>query len=264
MRRLLFEIAYQGTRYHGYQVQANALTVAQVVQDAVEKVFGRREGITGCSRTDAGDHAGQYFFHMDTGSRIPVDGAVRAMNVNLPGDIAVLSCREVPSSFHARYSVVWKEYTYKIWNAPVRSPFYDGLMLMHPYPLDEALMDRCAKEFIGTHDFRGFCSTGSKAKPTILDGGESTVRTVFAASVRREGDVVLFTVRGDGFLYNMVRIMAGTLLLTGLGRLEPGDLTEIIKSGDRTRAGVTAPAAGLYLTRVSYTPYGQKEGVLDG
>ena len=186
MRRLLFEIAYQGTRYHGYQVQANALTVAQVVQDAVEKVFGRREGITGCSRTDAGVHAGQYFFHMDTGSRIPVDAAVRAMNVNLPGDIAVLSCREVPPSFHARYSVLWKEYTYKIWNAPVRSPFYDGLMLMHPYPLDEALMDRCAKEFIGTHDFRGFCSTGSKAKPTILDGGESTVRTVFAASVRRD------------------------------------------------------------------------------
>ena len=145
MRRLLFEIAYQGTRYHGYQVQANALTVAQVVQDAVEKVFGRREGITGCSRTDAGVHAGQYFFHMDTGSRIPVDAAVRAMNVNLPGDIAVLSCREVPPSFHARYSVLWKEYTYKIWNAPVRSPFYDGLMLMHPYPLDEALMDRLCK-----------------------------------------------------------------------------------------------------------------------
>ena len=261
---VLLWLAYKGTRYAGFQVQPNAPTVCQTLQDAMQAVLGARPDVKGCSRTDAGVHAGQYFFHMDTGSRIPVDAAVRAMNVNLPGDIAVLSCREVPPSFHARYSVLWKEYTYKIWNAPVRSPFYDGLMLMHPYPLDEALMDRCAKEFIGTHDFRGFCSTGSKAKPTILDGGESTVRTVFAASVRREGDVVLFTVRGDGFLYNMVRIMAGTLLLTGLGRLEPGDLTEIIKSGDRTRAGVTAPAAGLYLTRVSYTPYGQKEGVLDG
>ena len=122
-----FEIAYQGTRYHGYQVQANALTVAQVMQDAVEKVFGRREGITGCSRTDAGVHAEQYFFHMDTESRIPVDAAVRAMNVNLPGDIAVPSCRQVQPGFHARYNVAWKEYTYKIWNAPVRSPFFDGL-----------------------------------------------------------------------------------------------------------------------------------------
>ena len=264
MRRLLFEIAYQGTLYHGYQVQANALTVAQVVQDAVEKVFGRRENITGCSRTDAGVHAEQYFFHMDTDSRIPTDAAVRALNVNLPGDIAVLSCREVSPSFHARYSVEWKEYTYKIWNGPVRDPFLSGMALMHPFPLDVELMDQCAKEFVGTHDFRGFCSTGSKAKPTISDGGESTVRTVFAASVRREGNMVFFTVSGDGFLYNMVRIMVGTLLMTGIGRLHPGELTEILKSGDRTRAGITAQPSGLYLTRVSYTPFDQKEGVTDG
>ena len=263
-RNLLLRLSYDGARYHGWQIQENALTVQQVFQEALQKITGRTEDIKACSRTDTGVHANQYFFHMLTESGIPEQAAVIALNNLLPGDIAVLSCREVPADFHARYSVAAKEYLYKIWDAPVRSPFYDGLMLMHPYPLDEALMDRCAKEFIGTHDFRGFCSTGSKAKPTILDGGESTVRTVFAASVRREGDVVLFTVRGDGFLYNMVRIMAGTLLLTGLGRLEPGDLTEIIKSGDRTRAGVTAPAAGLYLTRVSYTPYGQKEGVLDG
>ena len=108
MRRLLFEIAYQGTRYHGYQVQANAVTVASTLQDAIEKVWGRREGITGCSRTDTGVHARQYFFHMDTEHTIPVDAAVRALNVNLPGDIAVLSCREVPGDFHARYNVCWK------------------------------------------------------------------------------------------------------------------------------------------------------------
>ncbi len=265
MRRLLFEMAYQGARYHGYQVQKNARSVAETVQDAVEAVFGRREGITGCSRTDAGVHAAQYFFHMDTESRIPTDAAVRALNVNLPRDIAILSCREVPPDFHARYSVVWKEYTYKIWNGPVRSPFLAGMALMHPYPLDAGLMDRCAREFTGIHDFRGFCSTGSKAKPTHLDGGESTVRTVFSAAVRREGEMILFTVRGDGFLYNMVRIMAGTLLLTGVGKLAPGDLTDIIASGDRARAGVTAPPEGLYLTRVSYIPYGQqKEGDPNG
>ena len=264
MRRLLFEIAYQGTRYHGYQVQANAVTVASTLQDAIEKVWGRREGITGCSRTDTGVHARQYFFHMDTEHTIPVDAAVRALNVNLPGDIAVLSCREVPGDFHARYNVCWKEYTYQIWNAPVRNPFLDGMALQYKYPLDAQLMDRCAAEFVGTHDFRGFCSTGSKAKPTFSDGGESTTRTIYSCHVEREGDMVLFRVCGDGFLYNMVRIMVGTLLLNGREVLKPGDLTRIIESGDRKRAGITAPAAGLYLTKVSYTPYEPKDGVTNG
>jgi tRNA pseudouridine38-40 synthase len=264
MRRLLFEIAYQGTRYHGYQVQANARTVAETLQDAVEKVWGRREGITGCSRTDAGVHARQYFFHMDTDHTIPTDAAVRALNVNLPGDIAVLSCREVPADFHARYSVCWKEYTYQIWNAPVRSPFLDGLALWNPYPLDVQQMNACAAEFVGTHDFRGFCSTGSKAKPTAADGGESTIRTIYRCSVEREGEMVLFKVCGDGFLYNMVRIMVGTLLPNGKKSLVPGDLTRILASGDRKQAGITAPAAGLYLSKVSYTPYDQKDGVLNG
>ncbi len=264
MRRLLFEIAYQGTRYHGYQVQANAVTVASTLQDAIEKVWGKRESITGCSRTDAGVHARQYFFHMDTEHSIPIDAAVRSLNVNLPGDIAVLSCREVPGDFHARYNVCWKEYTYQIWNGPVRNPFLDGLAYQYKYPLDVQQMNRSAAEFIGTHDFRGFCSTGSKAKPTFADGGESTTRTVFDCGVTREGEMVLFRVCGDGFLYNMVRIMIGTLLPNGPKRLAPGELAGILQSGDRQRAGNTAPAAGLYLTKVSYTPYGQKDGVTNG
>lgn len=251
LRRLLFEIAYAGTRYHGYQVQQNALSVAETLQDAVERVFKRREAITGCSRTDTGVHANQYFFHMDTEQRIPPEAAVIALNNLLPDDIAVKGCREVPPDFHARYSVCWKEYVYRIWNAPVKNPFLDGLAFHYKYPLDAELMNRCAGEFVGTHDFSGFRSTGGK------EG--SAVRTIYAASVKREGEMVTFTVAGDGFLYNMVRIMTGTLLLCPLGRLREGDLTAILRSRDRERAGITAPPQGLYLNRVSYERFPLRE-----
>lgn len=252
MRRLLFEIAYAGTRYHGYQVQQNAVTVAQVLQDAIEQVFKRREGITGCSRTDTGVHAEQYFFHMDTQQRIPTEAAVTALNNLLPDDICVKSCREVAPGFHARYDVCWKEYCYRIWNSPVKNPFLDGLAYHYKYPLDHRLMDRCAQEFLGAHDFSGFRSSGGK------EG--SAVRTIYAASVTREGEMVTFRVAGDGFLYNMVRIMMGTLLLCPLGKLREGELSGIIRAGDRSAAGITAPPQGLYLSRVSYKPFAAGEG----
>lgn len=247
MRRLLFEISYAGTRYHGYQVQPNARSVAETLQDAVEKVFKRRENITGCSRTDTGVHANQFFFHTDTERNIPAEAAVIALNNLLPDDICVRSCREVPDDFHARYSVKWKEYVYRIWNHPVKNPFLEGLACHYKHPLDVELMNRCAQEFVGTHDFSGFRSSGAK------EG--SAVRTIYAASVEREGDMVIFRVAGDGFLYNMVRIMVGTLLLCPMGRLKEGDLSGIIRSGERTRAGNTAPAQGLYLNRVSFSPW---------
>ena len=167
MRKLLFEIAYRGTAYHGYQVQKNARSVAETLQDAVEAVFKKREGIVGCSRTDTGVHANQYFFHMETESGIPEKAAVIAMNNSLPSDIAVLSCREVPADFHARYSVRYKEYLYKIWDAPVRNPFLDGLAYHNRRRLDEELLHRCAQEFLGEHDFIGFCSAGGKKHDTI-------------------------------------------------------------------------------------------------
>ena len=246
MRKLLFEMAYDGSRYHGYQVQQNALSVAEVVQDAVETVFKKREDIVGCSRTDTGVHANQYFFHMETDLSIPTDAAVIALNNCLPGDIAILSCKEVGADFHARYSVCWKEYIYKIWNSKVKNPFLQNRALQVKYPIDTALLDRCAQEFVGTHDFRGFCSAG--AKPT-----DNYTRTIYRAGVRREGDLVTFTVVGDGFLYNMVRIMVGTLLLAPQGKLKEGDVTAILASQEREQAGITAAAEGLYLNRVSYT-----------
>ena len=255
MRKLLFEMAYDGSRYHGYQVQQNALSVAEVVQDAVETVFKKREDIVGCSRSDAGVHANQYFFHMETGLSIPTEAAVIALNNCLPGDVAILSCREVPpdkaADFHARYSVCWKEYVYKIWNSKVKNPFLQNRALQVKYPVDAELLDRCAQEFIGIHDFRGFCSAG--AKPT-----QNYTRIIYAAHVRRDGDLIEFRVAGDGFLYNMVRIMVGTLLLASQGKLREGDVTAILASLDRERAGITAAAQGLYLNRVSYLPYGEK------
>ena len=244
MRKLLFEIAYRGTAYHGYQVQKNARSVAETLQDAVEAVFKKREGIVGCSRTDTGVHANQYFFHMETVTGIPEKAAVIAMNNSLPSDIAVLSCREVPADFHARYSVRYKEYLYKIWDAPVRNPFLDGLAYHNRRRLDEELLHRCAQEFLGEHDFIGFCSAGGKKHDTI--------RRMVRASVTRQGDLVEFRIMGDGFLYNMVRIMVGTLLLADLGRLKEGDVGQIVASKDRNRAGITAAASGLYLNRVLY------------
>lgn len=245
MRNLLFEISYRGTNYHGYQVQKNARSVAQTIQDAVEAVCGVREPIVGCSRTDTGVHANAYCFNMKTDCRIPEDRFVIALNHALPPDIAVRRCREVPMSFHARYDCVGKEYLYRLWNSAVRNPFLDGLVSEYRYPLDVPLLHRAAQDFVGTYDFRAFCAAGGKEM--------DTVRTMEACSFyREEGDMVCFRVSGSGFLYHMVRIMVGTLLEINEGKIPPDSVREIILSRDRTRAGRTAKPEGLYLNRVKY------------
>ena len=244
MRHLLLTLRYRGTNYHGFQVQQNALSVAQVVQDAVEAVFGARLDVKGCSRTDAGVHANRFALALRTESGIPCDAVVRAMNVRLPEDIAVTGCREVPEEFHPRYSCTGKRYLYKIYNSPVRDPFLSGVALHWKYPLDENAMDAAARQFIGTHDFAAFCSAGGSV--------EDTVRTITAASVAREGALVTFSVTGGGFLYNMVRIMTGTLLEVSRGALAPSDIPRILAGRDRAAAGPTAPPHGLYLDAVFY------------
>lgn len=244
MRKLLFEIAYKGTNYHGYQVQENAITVAETLQNAIELVFKKREDITGCSRTDTGVHANQYFFHMVTENAIPMQAAVKALNNTLPGDIAVLGCREVPMDFHARYNVTAKEYLYKIWDDPLPNPFLDGLALHARQKVDADQMHICAQEFLGEHDFIGFCSSGGKTHDTI--------RQIYRVSAERKGSIVEFRVLGNGFLYNMVRIMVGTLLPCGPNMPKPGDITRILASKDRKMAGITVSPAGLYLNHVFY------------
>lgn len=244
MRNLLMTIQYDGSAYHGWQVQSNALTVQEVFQNAVEKVFRSRLDIKGCSRTDSGVHANMYCVSLKTDMNIDCLGALRAMNTALPPDIAVIDCREVPSDFHPRYSCKSKEYVYKIYNGSIRNPFLQKYAFHYRYALDAELMDREAQAFLGKHDFSGFCSARSDI--------EDTVRFVKNVSVKREGDMVLFTVEADGFLYNMVRIMVGTLLFVNEGKIKPGELKDVIDSKDRSRAGKTAPPQGLYLNRVNY------------
>lgn len=244
MRNLLLSIRFLGTAYHGWQIQHNAVTVQEKVQQALRAVLGTQPDIKGCSRTDTGVHASCFCVSLRTESRIPCDRLPIALNVNLPMDIAVLSCREVPDDFHARYSAKGKRYIYKILNTPLRDPFYDGLALHYPRPIDAAVMNEACRSYIGTHDFAAFCASGTSV--------EDTVRTVFDAEVRRDGDLVSFTVSADGFLYNMVRIMAGTLLAVNEGKLSPADIPDVIASHDRNRAGITAPPHGLYLDEVFY------------
>ena len=244
MRNLLVEIAYNGSAYHGFQVQDNAITVEEVVQDAIERIIGKRENVIGCSRTDSGVHANSFFFNMHTENPIECERFVAALNHHLPHDIAVLSCRDVAEDFHARYCAKEKEYVYKILNSSVKNPFMHNLLLEYRYPLDEEKLNRAAKHFIGTHDFAAFRKEDTKER--------DSVRTIYKSEVSRDGDIVTFTVSGNGFLYNMVRIMVGTLLGVAQEKIGEDEIPEIIESLDRTKAGITAPACGLYLNRVEY------------
>lgn len=240
----MLSIAYDGRNYHGFQVQKNAVTVEEVFQDALERVFGARLPVKGCSRTDSGVHANQFCISTKTESRIPCERVIPAMNTTLPPDIAVTGCREVPEDFHARYSSTGKEYLYRILNRTARDPFSEGRALHYPYPLDIERLKTACRDFVGYQDFTAFCSSGSCV--------EDTRRTIFRADVEREGDFVEFRVAGDGFLYNMVRIMTGTLLEIARGSIPVDGIPEILESRDRRRAGPTAPAWGLYLNQVFY------------
>lgn len=243
MRNLLVEIAYNGAQYHGYQVQKNAVSITKILQDALQKILGKREDIIGCSRTDTGVHASSYFFNMKTEAKIPCDRFVSVMNNALPDDIAVLSCREVRDNFHARYQCRGKEYIYKIWNSPQKNPLLANLALHHKKHINDVALDKIAQAAVGTHDFTSFCTMGFKA-------GSSMEKTVEKISVYREGAFVYVKIKADAFLYNMVRIIVGTLLCINDGKLD--NFPSIIAAKDRTKAGKTAPAAGLYLNRIFY------------
>ncbi len=244
MRNLFLTISYDGSNYHGWQIQKNAITVQEVFQNAVQKVFCEKLDIKGCSRTDSGVHANMYCLSLKTDMNISNESVVRALNTYLPKDIAVNSCEEVDDDFHARYSVKSKEYIYKLYNGKIRNPFLEKYAFQYRYPIDVDYLNKEAKAFIGTYDYSGFCSAHS--------GVEDTVRTVKDFTVWREGDMVYFKVEADGFLYNMVRIMVGTLLFVSEGKIKEGELKEVILSKNRKKAGKTAPAQGLYLNRVNY------------
>ena len=251
--KILLTLSYLGTNFCGYQIQPKGRTVQGELNRAARELFGFDCDITGCSRTDTGVHAntfcatvtqkgeGSICTAMDV-SRIPL-----ALNAHLPEDIAVKSAVAVDDSFHPRYDVKYKEYVYRIYNSPTRSPMEAGRAWHIPQRIDEQAlekMQRAADAFVGEHDFYAFMTSGSNV--------ESTVRTVKYARVEKIGDVITFTVAADGFLYNMVRIMTGTLADVARGKIDAESIGEIIESRDRRRAGITAPAEGLYLNKVIY------------
>lgn len=244
MRNLLLRLMYDGSHYHGWQVQPNGITVQETLQDAIEQILGVRENVTGCSRTDAGVHANDFCCNIRTENEIDCYRLQGALNAVLPESISVKSVSEVELDFHARYNCVTKQYVYRVWNASYKNPFLVNRAWHYKNKIDENFLNGQAQAYIGTHDFKAFCSAGSTV--------EDTVRTVKSFSVTRDGEEVLFTVEADGFLYNMVRIMVGSLIEISENKIEKDKLSAIIESKDRALAGRTAPAQGLFLNKVKY------------
>ncbi|MFK2826874.1 tRNA pseudouridine(38-40) synthase TruA [Bacillus sp. B190/17] len=245
MPRVKCTIAYDGALFSGYQIQPNSRTV----QEELEKVLavihkGEPIKVTASGRTDAGVHAKGQVIHFDTSLSIPADRWPSALNSRLPEDISVRHAEIVPQSFHARFSAVGKEYRYQIYQDPFRSPFHRFYACHSPIELDTLLMQEAANLLIGTSDFTSFCS----AKTEVQD----KVRTITKLEVVRSGNTIELRVAGNGFLYNMVRIIAGTLIEIGRGRIAPDAVRAILEGRDRSLAGKTAPAEGLYLWEVFY------------
>ena len=246
MRNILLKIKYDGKNYHGWQVQNNASSVQEDLQNALYKVIDERPDIKGCSRTDAGVHANMYCISFKTEHTIPSDRLPHAINRFLPEQIAAFEARDVSEDFHARYSCKGKEYIYKIHNAQFRDPFLSGYAMHYWQKLDDELMRKAAVHFLGTHDFTSFCTVDAKRQKGDFH------RTIKNLDVTRCGDMVYITVEADGFLYNMVRIIVGTLMYVAQGKFLPDDIPDIINALDRKKAGPTAIPDGLYLNRVIY------------
>ncbi|MBQ2687605.1 MAG: tRNA pseudouridine(38-40) synthase TruA [Clostridia bacterium] len=238
-------ISYDGSKYHGWQIQQNAVTVQEVFQKALYSVISQKPDIKACSRTDSGVHAEMFCISTKISHPIPCERLKAALNSYLPQSVVVLDVREVPLDFHARYNALGKRYVYKVLNREQRDPFYIGRALHYRYNLDTELLNKASKAFIGTHDFTSFCTLDKREKGDF-------VRTIHDFSVKRIGDIVEFSVEGNGFLYNMVRIMVGTLLSINEGKIPPDAITEIINAKSRDAAGPTAPPQGLYLNKVFY------------
>ena len=243
-RRFRLTIEYDGTAYCGWQRQINGPSVQETLEQALCTLTQERVSVTGSSRTDAGVHALGLCAHFDSATRIPAQKLAFALNTLLPPDIRVRESGLAPEGFHARYSACGKLYRYAFYNARHDCAIGRQYAAHIPLPMDERLMDEEAQALLGTHDFAAFAASGSVAK--------STVRTIVGARVTREGERVTLCVMGDGFLYNMVRIIAGTLAEIGTGKRAPGAITRAIETGDRLALGQTAPARGLTLVRVFY------------
>ena len=244
MRNIALFLTYEGTAYHGWQVQKTEVTIGQTMEEAAAAIVGHPVKMTGCGRTDAGVHARHYVANFRTSSTIPVERLPYAMNTHLPEDIVVTDAMEVHEDFNAIGSCVRKEYTYLIYNSRIRDPFYLNRAWFYPKHLDEKIMQQAASQFVGTHDFAAVRSVGTDVK--------STVRTVYYYDVVRKGDLIELKVCANGFLYNMARAMAGTVVYAAEGKIKPEEIGALLESGNRTAAGPTVPPGGLYMTKLWY------------
>ena len=256
MRNLKLTLAYDGTEFHGWQVQPELATIQGEIERALGGIEGRRVSVNGSGRTDAGVHALRQVASVALENPIPTLNLRRAMNRLLPPSIRVLEAEEAPADFHARFSARAKLYEYRLWRAEICPPMLYRYVCHHPYPLRLEPMVEAALLFEGAHDFRNFAATGP---PEERSGEEKspTVRTIFSSRFELDGDLLLYRVRGSGFLHHMVRNMVGTLLEVGKGNLAPADIPRLLAGADRSspkqpRAGPTAAAQGLFLVQVEY------------
>ena len=244
MRNLKLTLAYDGTNFHGWQVQPQLRTVQGELERAFRKLFNHDVAVTGSGRTDAGVHAHGQVANVGTERQMDKEAVVRGANALLPDDIRILSVEEASGDFHARRSARSKTYQYRIWRLPIVSPFEFRYVYAFRYPLDESKIDRGTGSFIGTHDFSSFCATATEV--------DDRTRTIYEARWMRSEKEWTFEIRGNGFLQYMVRTIVGTLLEIGQGRISLEELPRIFEACDRRRAGPTAPASGLHLIRVEY------------
>ncbi len=244
MRNVALRLRYDGSRYHGWQVQKEEITVARTLEEALSKVCGHPARVVGCGRTDAGVHALRYCANFRTDCRIPIERFPLAVNSRLPEDIAVTDAVEEDEGFNAIGSCIKKEYIYKILNGPIRDPFLEKRVCFYPQSLDMEQMRAAAAAFEGTHDFRAVRSLGTETK--------STVRTVYWCRAEKEGELITVSICADGFLYNMCRAIVGTMIYASYGKLKPEEIPALLERGDRRLTGPTMPPQGLYLSRVWY------------
>lgn len=244
MRKILITISYDGTKYFGWQKQKEQMTIEGCLEKACEKVFVKGFELVGTSRTDRGVHALGQRASIQTDSKIPTDKICYALNANLPNDIVVTKAEEVPLEFHPRYNCKQKTYEYRILNTEFMQPKLLNYAEHERRFLDIEKMRQAAKYLEGEHDFKAFCASGTTVS--------STVRTIYKIIVEKEEDTVIFKFTGNGFLYNMVRILSGTLVYVGLGKIKPEQIPEIIESKDRSKAGKTLSPNGLTLLEIEY------------
>lgn len=244
MKRVMLTVAYDGTNYHGWQLQPNVVTIESVLNDALSSLFKENIKVIGASRTDTGVHALGNIAVFDTNARMPAEKVSYALNQRLPEDVRIQASVEVPIDFHPRHQNSKKTYEYRILNSEFPMPVYRLYSHFTYVSLDIEQMQRAADYLKGEHDFKSFCSVNTVA--------ETTVRTIYDISVEKSSDMISIRVTGSGFLYNMVRIIAGTLMEVGRGNIMPEKMPDILNALDRAKAGPTAPACGLTLVKYEY------------